>query len=92
MQNIVLITRNNGEQVTGVSVFLCNPYEEARLFCRLANGLSLAEGENILARYIKMGKGYTALPIRLSTPLKGCTVTSWKRLSETCRNTWKKKS
>jgi hypothetical protein len=27
MQNIVLITRDNGEQVTGVSVFLCNRKE-----------------------------------------------------------------
>jgi hypothetical protein len=59
MQNIVLITRDNGEQVTGVSVFLCNRYEEAGLFCQFVNRLSLEGGENILARRVKMGKGYS---------------------------------
>jgi hypothetical protein len=59
MQNIVLITRGNEERASGVSVFLCNRYEEAGLFCRFVNGLSLEKGESILAWRVKMGKGYS---------------------------------
>jgi len=50
--NIVLITRENSERVTHVSVYLCGNYSEAKHFCRFVNGLSLAGGEKLVARKI----------------------------------------
>jgi hypothetical protein len=49
MQNIVLLTRENDERVTHVSVYLCNTYAEMKRFCRFANRLFLEGGEKIRA-------------------------------------------
>ena len=59
MQTIVLITRENDEKVTHVSVYLCNKYEEAFGFCRFVNRLALDGGEKFAARQIEMNKEYS---------------------------------
>jgi hypothetical protein len=58
MQNIVLITRENGERVTHASVFLCNLYNEASLFCGFINNLLLSGGERFYARCVLLGNEY----------------------------------
>jgi hypothetical protein len=59
MQTIVLITRENNEKVTHVSVYLCDKYEEAFGFCRFINRLALDGGEKFAARQIEMNKEYS---------------------------------
>jgi hypothetical protein len=58
MQNIVLITRENSERTTRVTVFLCNRYDEASLFSGFINHLALADGERFFARRVLMGNEY----------------------------------
>ena len=59
MKEVVLITRENAERTTHVSVYLCGDYTEAKHFCRFANRLSLADGEKIVARIIKANAEYS---------------------------------
>jgi len=49
---IVLITRENSERVTHVSVYLCGKYSEASYFCYFVNNLSLAGEDKLAARMI----------------------------------------
>jgi len=58
MQTIVLITRENSERVTHVSVFLCSNHDEAAHFCRFANHLSLAGEDKLVARRITANAEY----------------------------------
>jgi len=58
MQAIVLITRENSEKVTHVSVFLCGNSGEAAHFCRFVNHLSLAGEDKLAARQIKASAEY----------------------------------
>ncbi|GHV93569.1 hypothetical protein AGMMS50268_40720 [Spirochaetia bacterium] len=58
MQHIVLITRENSEQVTHASVYLCNTLDEAALFCRFINKLELKDNDKLSARRILMNKEY----------------------------------
>ncbi|GHU18052.1 hypothetical protein FACS1894163_09660 [Spirochaetia bacterium] len=58
MQHIVLITRENSEQVTHASVYLCNTLDEAALFCRFINKLELKDKDKLSARRILMNKEY----------------------------------
>ena len=57
--NIVLITRENAERVTLISVYLCQHNREAKLFCQFVNRLSLDGGEKLVAREITMNREYT---------------------------------
>jgi len=50
MQTIVLITRENSERVTHVSVYLCSNYNEANHFCYFVNRLSLAGEDKLIAK------------------------------------------
>ncbi|MDR1587228.1 MAG: hypothetical protein LBS57_07225 [Treponema sp.] len=59
MRNIVLITRENDEKVTHVSVTLCNDYREAEKLCCLVNRLFLADDEKLVARCISTGREYS---------------------------------
>jgi hypothetical protein len=59
MQDIVLITRENSERVTHVSVFLCGNYSEAKHFCHFANRLSITGGEKLFARIITANAEYS---------------------------------
>jgi flagellar motor switch protein FliG len=59
MQKIVLITRENNERVTHVSVVLYNDYHEAVKLCRLVNRFFIAGEEKLTARCIFIGKEYT---------------------------------
>jgi hypothetical protein len=52
MQTIVLITRENSERVTHVSVYLCGNYSEARHFCNFVNHLPLTGEDKLYARMI----------------------------------------
>jgi len=52
MKTIVLITRENSERATNVSVFLCNSNSEAKHFCHFVNRLSLVGEEKLVARRI----------------------------------------
>ena len=54
MKNIVLITMENNEKVTHVSVYLCGNHQEAKLFCRFVKGLSLEGGGKLAAREVFM--------------------------------------
>ncbi|MCL2007221.1 MAG: hypothetical protein FWG77_03960 [Treponema sp.] len=58
MKNIILITRENNEVVTQVSVYLCNNHKEVKQFCRFINSLSLDGGEKLAAREIFMNREY----------------------------------
>jgi hypothetical protein len=59
MQNIVLITRENSERTTHVSVFLCSNYSEAKHFCHFVNRLSITGGEKLFARIITANLEYS---------------------------------
>jgi hypothetical protein len=60
MRNIVLITRENAEEkITHVSVKLCDWYSETKLFCKFVNRLSLAGGEKLSARLVRMNEEHT---------------------------------
>jgi hypothetical protein len=59
MQNIVLITRENSERTTHVSVFLCGSYTEAKHFCHFVNRLSITNGEKLFARIITANLEYS---------------------------------
>ena len=52
MQTIVLITREDSERVTHVSVFLCGNYTEANHFCHFVNCLPLTGEDKLFARII----------------------------------------
>jgi hypothetical protein len=58
MQTIVLITRENSERVTHVSVFLCGNYSEANHFCHFVKRLSLAGEDKLIARQITVNAEY----------------------------------
>jgi hypothetical protein len=59
MQDIVLITRENSERVTHVSVFLCGNYTETKHFCHFVNRLSITDGEKLFARIIMANAEYS---------------------------------
>jgi len=48
----VLLTRENSERTTHVSVYLCGNYTEANHFCHFVNHLSLAGEDKLVARKI----------------------------------------
>jgi hypothetical protein len=52
MRTIVLITRENSERVTHVSVYLCGNYSEARHFCNFVNHHPLTGEDKLYARMI----------------------------------------
>ena len=52
MRTIVLITRENNERVTYVSVYLCGNYSEAKHFCNFVNHLPLTGEDKLYARMI----------------------------------------
>jgi len=58
MQTIVLMTRENSERVTHVSVFLYSKYSEAAHFCYFVNHLSVVGGDKLAARVIIPGTEY----------------------------------
>jgi hypothetical protein len=59
MQEIVLITRENGERATHVSVSLCANYSEAKHFCHFVNRLSLTGGDKVAARRVMANAEYS---------------------------------
>jgi hypothetical protein len=59
MKTIVLITRENNERATQVSVFLCNSYSEAKHFCHFTNRLSLVGEDKLVARKIIVNAEYS---------------------------------
>jgi hypothetical protein len=59
MKTIVLITRENSEKVTHVSVFLCSSYGEANQFYHFVNRLAFAGGDKLVARKIITGTEYS---------------------------------
>jgi hypothetical protein len=52
MQTIVLLTRENSERATHVSVYLCSNYSEAKHFCNFVNHLPLTGEDRLFARMI----------------------------------------
>jgi tetratricopeptide (TPR) repeat protein len=58
MRNIVLITWENSERVTHVSVIFCHDYHEAAKLCHLVNRLFGAGNEKLIARCISTGREY----------------------------------
>jgi len=67
MKTIVLITRENSQRATHVSVFLYNSYSEARYFCKFVNNLSLAGEDKLVARMITANAEY---PLEKYQPFK----------------------
>ena len=59
MKTIVLITRENEERATHVSVYLCSDYNEARLFRRFVNSITLEGGDKLVAREVIKNKEYS---------------------------------
>ena len=59
MKTIVLITRENSERATHVSVFLCNSDSEAKHFCHFVNRLPLASEDKLIARRITANVEYS---------------------------------
>ena len=59
MKTIVLITRENNERATHVSVFLCNSLSEASNFCRFVKRLPLAGEDKLVARWITANVEYS---------------------------------
>ena len=59
MKTIVLITRENSQRATHVSVFLCNSYSEANHFCHFVKRLSLAGEDKLVARIITANVEYS---------------------------------
>jgi hypothetical protein len=59
MQTIVLITRENSERATHVTVYLCGNYSEAKHFCHFVNRLSLAGGDKLAARIVTVNAEYS---------------------------------
>ena len=59
MKTIVLITRENSERATNVSVFLCNSDSEAKHFCHFVNRLPLAGDDKLIARRITTNVEYS---------------------------------
>jgi len=56
---IVLITCENSERITHVSVYLCSKYSEAANFCNFVNNLSLAGEDKLTARIISANVEYS---------------------------------
>jgi len=59
MRTIVLITRENSERTTHVSVFLFGSDSEAKHFCHFTNRLSLAGEDKLVARRITVNAEYS---------------------------------
>jgi hypothetical protein len=59
MKTIVLITRENEERATQVSVYLCGNSNEAGFFRRFVNRLTLEGGDKLVARRALMNKEYS---------------------------------
>jgi len=59
MQTIVLITRENSERATHVSVFLFGSDSEAKHFCHFVNRLSLAGEDKLVVRRIIASAEYS---------------------------------
>jgi len=59
MKTIVLITRENSERATHISVFLCNSNSEAKHFCHFVNRLSLAGEDKLFVRRITTNVEYS---------------------------------
>ena len=59
MKTIVLITRENSEKTTNVSVFLCDSYSDAKHFCHFVKRLSLAGEDKLFARRITVNAEYS---------------------------------
>ena len=59
MKTIVLITRENSERVSHVSVFLFGSDSEAKHFCYFVNRLSLAGEDKLVARRIIANAEYS---------------------------------
>jgi hypothetical protein len=59
MKTIVLITHENSERTTHVSVFLCGNDSEAKHFCHFVNRVSLAGENKLFARRIKVNAEYS---------------------------------
>jgi hypothetical protein len=59
MQIIVLITRENSERATHVSVFLCGNRNEAKHFCHFVNRLSITGGDKLVARIVTVNAEYS---------------------------------
>lgn len=59
MQTIVLLTRENSERTTHVSVFLFGSDSEAKHFCHFVNHLSLAGEDKLVVRRIIAGMEYS---------------------------------
>ena len=59
MKNIILITRENEKEVTGVTISLCNSdSEDVLTFCSYINNLSLKDCNKLVAREILMNREY----------------------------------
>jgi len=58
MQVIVLITRENSERVTHVSVFICSNYTEAKHFCHFTNRLPIMGGDKLAAKIVTANVEY----------------------------------
>jgi len=67
MKTIVLITRENDERATHAAVYLCNNYNEARLFRRFVNRLALEGGDKLVVRDAVMNREYS---LRKYAPFK----------------------
>jgi len=67
MKTIVLITRENNERATHVSVFLCNSLSEANHFCHFVKRLPLAGEGKLVARWITANVEY---PLEKYQPFK----------------------
>ncbi|MDR1802657.1 MAG: hypothetical protein LBQ94_03540 [Treponema sp.] len=59
MKTIVLITRENEERATHASVYLCGNINEAGLFRRFVNRLTLEGGDKLVARKAIINKEYS---------------------------------
>jgi hypothetical protein len=72
MQNIILITRENAQRVSHVSVFLCRQNVEAFLFCDFVNRLSLSGGEKLHAKRVLACREYE---LKKNKPLSFTDIT-----------------
>jgi len=60
MKNIILITRENDKEVTGVTIYICNnDSEEVLAFCSYINNLSLKDDGKLVAREILTNREYS---------------------------------
>jgi hypothetical protein len=86
MQTIVLITRENSERVTHVSVFLCGNYGEAKYFCHFVNRLSPNGSDKLAARIVTVNAEYSLekyQPFRFDDFVKLDNRTMQKLMCET---------